>query len=408
MFKVADNKEIGAYLERVIKEKGFKIREFGALCLKVENKMPVDDVSKNNMSNGLSAIIKGKNGVQLKDLEIFSKILNMSCEEILSAGKCFAVSSSHITNYSIALSKDKKEWDNYINHKDQLILNADEYGKTVVDYALEFKNYDLLKHLIDKEYIWFVGEDEDDFEVNFGAGTSIVVKPLETHKNMGILESRLHEDYKMRTKMIALAIENGDIEMLDKLRAREIQSMYFYQNYIGFGMECEKYFDNRLIQSLKDADENLLKYFTTEFEITDNLGTTNRYIFPYTDRLILALLETENDYVSWILEDAIKHNKYVLEELKRLFDSDVEYFKKSYGETIAFDEIKSEITKKIVDYIYYHKDGNYVSYRVAENNSAMISNIIRISVSSENKNLQRLIDELNGIYDEIRNISPVI
>ena len=408
MFKVADNKEIGAYLERVIKEKGFKIREFGALCLKVENKMPVDDVSKNNMSNRLSAIIKGKNGVQLKDLEIFSKILNMSCEEILSAGKCFAVSSSRVTNYSIALSKDKKEWDNYINHKDQLILNADEYGKTVVDYALEFKNYDLLKHMIDNEYIWFVGEDEDDFEVNFGAGTSIVVKPLETHKNMGILESRLHEDYKLRMKMIALAIENDDIEMLDKLRAREIQSMYFYQNYIGFGMECEKYFDNRLIQSLKDADENLLKYFTTEFEITDNLGTTNRYIFPYTDRLILALLETENDYVSWILEDAIKHNKYVLEELKRLFDSDVEYFKKSYGETIAFDEIKSEITKKIVDYIYYHKDGNYVSYRVAENNSAMISNIIRISVSSENKNLQRLIDELNGIYDEIRNISPVI
>lgn len=408
MFKVADNKEIGAYLERVIKEKGFKIREFGALCLKVENKMPVDDVSKNNMSNRLSAIIKGKNGVQLKDLEIFSKILNVSCEEILSAGKCFAVSSSRVTNYSIALSKDKKEWDNYINHKDQLILNADEYGKTVVDYALEFKNYDLLKHMIDNEYIWFVGEDEDDFEVNFGAGTSIVVKPLETHKNMGILESRLHEDYKMRTKMIALAIENGDIEMLDKLRAREIQSMYFYQNYIGFGMECEKYFDNRLIQSLKDADENLLKYFTTEFEITDNLGTTNRYIFPYTDRLILALLETENDYVSWILEDAIKHNKYVLEELKRLFDSDVEYFKKSYGETIAFDEIKSEITKKIVDYIYYHKDGNYVSYRVAENNSAMISNIIRISVSSENVKLRHLIEELNEVYDEIRNISPVI
>lgn len=405
MYELASNEQIGAYLKSAIDRIDLSDRQFGKRCLQERGESTVKpDVDR--MAKRISQIIKGNRGVQLEDLMTFSKILNVSCEEILSAGKCFAVSSSHITNYSIALSKDKKEWDNYINHKDQLILNADEYGKTVVDYALEFKNYDLLKYLIYNEYIWFVGED--DFEVNFGAGTSIVVNPLETHKNMGILESRLHEDYKMRTKMIALAIENGDIEMLDKLRAREIQSMYFYQNYIGFGMECEKYFDNRLIQSLKDADENLLKYFTTEFEITDNLGIINRYIFPYTDRLILALLETENDYVSWILEDAIKHNKYVLEELKRLFDSDVEYFKKSYGETIAFDEIKSEITKKIVDYIYYHKDGNYVSYRVAENNSAMISNIIRISVSSENKNLQRLIDELNGIYDEIRNISPVI
>ena len=406
MFKLASNEQIGAYLKSAIDRIDLSDRQFGKRCLQ-ERGESTDKPNVDRMAKRISHILNGNREVQLDDLMIFSKILNMSCEEILSAGKCFAFSSSRMTNYSIALSKDKKEWDNYINHKDQLILNADEYGKTVVDYALEFKNYDLLKYLTDNEYIWFVGENEDDFAVNFGAGTSIVKLP-EKHQNMGILESRLHEDYKLRMKMIALAIEKGDIDMLDKLRAREIQSMYFYQNHIGFGMECEKYFDNRLIQSLKDADENLLKYFTTEFEVTDNLGTTNRYIFSYTDKLILALLETKNDYVSWVLEDAIKHNKYVLDELKRLFDLDVEYFKKSYGETIAFDEIKSEITKKIVDCIYYHKDGNYVSYRVAENNSVMISNIVRISVSSENKNLQRLIDELNGIYDEIKNISPVI
>ena len=42
--------------------------------------------------------------------------------------------------------------------------DADEYGKTVIDYALEYENYDFLKYLTEKKYIWFVGKDEIDFQ----------------------------------------------------------------------------------------------------------------------------------------------------------------------------------------------------------------------------------------------------
>ena len=54
------------------------------------------------------------------------------------------------------MSKKQKDWDSYINREDKLILNYDEYGKSVIDYALEFENYDFLKYLMNNDYIWFV------------------------------------------------------------------------------------------------------------------------------------------------------------------------------------------------------------------------------------------------------------
>ena len=46
-------------------------------------------------------------------------------------------------------AKDPKEWDKYINREDKLILNSDEYCKTVLDYALELGNYEFIKYLMD-------------------------------------------------------------------------------------------------------------------------------------------------------------------------------------------------------------------------------------------------------------------
>lgn len=53
----------------------------------------------------------------------------------------------------MAFSRNPKEWEAYMNREDNLFLNYDEYGKSVVDYALEFKNYDFIKFLMEMD-IW--------------------------------------------------------------------------------------------------------------------------------------------------------------------------------------------------------------------------------------------------------------
>lgn len=43
---------------------------------------------------------------------------------------------------------------------------ADEFGKTVVDYAIEFKNYGFLKFLVEQGYITLVKPDESMQELD--------------------------------------------------------------------------------------------------------------------------------------------------------------------------------------------------------------------------------------------------
>lgn len=90
-------------------------------------------------------------GIQINDLPILSELLEVSVDSILSAGKVAKPAPTRTTNYSAAFPKDKKIWKEYIERPDKLILNEDEYGKTVIDYAIEFGNYGFLKYLIDSK-----------------------------------------------------------------------------------------------------------------------------------------------------------------------------------------------------------------------------------------------------------------
>ena len=302
MFILADNKQIGAYLRRTIDRQGYpSVRQFGKACLEEAN-LPSNDEELRKMSNRLSQILKGKKGVQLEDLPVFSKLLDISCEEILSAGTCVAPSSSHVTNYSTAMSADEREWEAFIQREDQLILNADEYGKTVIDYALAFRNYRLLKYLTDHKYIWFVGTDEMDlFNYNFGAGTSIERNPF-LLRNLNVLDAKMKERYDLRMKMIILAIQHGDTKMLTELRAREIPTLYQACCFSCTPAECERYFDEALIEALTNASDEILEYFSKEFEIVDRIGAENRFMFPFISQLISALLETKKRICSMDVE----------------------------------------------------------------------------------------------------------
>ena len=153
MFKT-NNEKIGKHLGNLIKNSEHKNdRQFCIAYLTLrDGEANPDDIQK--MQNRICQIKNGKKGVQIEDLPIFSDLLGVSIEDILSAGTVLTLVLNRKTNYSIAFSNDPSEWEAYIKRDDKLILNPDEYDKTAIDYALEAGNYPFLKYLTEKGYIY--------------------------------------------------------------------------------------------------------------------------------------------------------------------------------------------------------------------------------------------------------------
>lgn len=404
MFRLADNKQIGAYLKEAISRSGFpSVRQFGKACLK-ERSEPADDEALRKMANRLSQILKGSKGVQLEDLPVFSKLLDLSCEEILSAGKSFAASSSHLTNYSIAMSSDQREWDAYLEREDQLILNADEYGKTVIEYALEFHNYAFVKYLMEQGIIWFVGGEEHKYFPYFGAGTSIKCNGF-LSRNHNVLDVRMHEQ-KLRMEMILLAIRNGDIQMLEELHAREIPAMYEANCYSPKPLPEAQREDPGLVEALMEADDRILEYFTAEFEIPERFGKSFPFLFARINRLIPALLERKHGYARWALDDAAKHNRNVLDRLSSMIAAAVASRRAHYRKLGNPPWAEPLIGQEVMHYFSFSEEEDMVAWASQETRDGIVTNLVRVEAETEDVQLRRLIGEVNGLYDQIRRITP--
>lgn len=87
MFSI-DNKAIGAFISRLIEEKFESARKFCIAYLRTDRKRDATEDEIRNMANRLSQIKKGTKAIQIYDLPIFSDLLDVSFEQILSAGKC--------------------------------------------------------------------------------------------------------------------------------------------------------------------------------------------------------------------------------------------------------------------------------------------------------------------------------
>ena len=178
MYELND-KKIGEHLKELIDERGYKSTADFCRRYLIEKNNTVNYTEDNlnedlkTAKNTFSKILSGKQSITLEQLPILSKLLCVSCEEILSAGKKYAPTINHITNYEIAQSSDRNIWDEYMKREDKLFLNCDEYRKTVIDYALEFRNYGFIKYLLDEEFIWFVDNSKEGYGLYYGAGTSI-------------------------------------------------------------------------------------------------------------------------------------------------------------------------------------------------------------------------------------------
>ena len=340
-----------------------------------------DETKFTNLKNRISSIVNGKKDIQLYDFPVFTKLLDVSCEEILSAGETKTATANHLTNYQIASSHDKNLWDYCIYSEDSIFLNPDEYDKTILDYAFEFKNYEFLKYLVDNEYIWLVEQNPGErCGMSFYGGTSIKRRPLGNSKTM---EAQLTGDDSLRRKMIVLAIGNNDIDMLNEFRAREIPLMYYRLRETEFN-KLSMYYDEDLIEAASRADKSVLDYFSEVITITPTLEKAPfQCMYPFLGEMIEKLIEQKNPYADTLLRRCIVHNKGAYKKVKELKD-------RKYGEgKNAYSMFR----------LHFYQDSHVIE--AFEQKDCIATNLIRIDTDLDSE----LIKELNGYYDKILNMA---
>ena len=206
-------KKLGEHLAELIDEKYSSRRKFGEEYLKQRDReYSVSEEEKNQMSHVLSEIIKGNRGIQIEQIPYFAKLLGISYEQLLDPDFGKFERDDRVTNYSIALSNDQEKWEEYINREDKLILNDDEFGNTVLDYAISKGNYKLIKYLIDRRYISFNFEDQVNGSLLSVSIERREIKQLESYDK--IVHGR-----QLKENLKEFATKNKDTKLLKKLSA---------------------------------------------------------------------------------------------------------------------------------------------------------------------------------------------
>ena len=407
MFKVKSNEEIGAYLKNIIDEKYESVRKFcKEFLLETDVEQSPENIRK--MQNKISQILKGKKGVQTYDLPVFCKLLDKSCEAILSAGEVFVPEVNRMTNYLIAFSKDENEWKKFIEREDKLILNPDEYGKNAIDYALEFKNHAFIRFLIDEGYITLILQEKAGVTMGdyvFGVKTSI--KSRNINDTDYYLLSQLIST-NLRQAIIELALEYKDIELLRRINARETPELYI-------GGAFRKVEPCEYIDSLSKADDKILEYFTDEFDINvpiyradKNDFITRTIIFPSVAELAKKLISNKSDFAKMALEKISRHNANVYYQLKDCIDESIKkiHEKFTYERTekeIYNDEIYGiDLATNVFNFCEENGFIHMMSDRTLDNN--VFTNIIKLDFNSGDEKIDKLIEEVNQYYKKVVNI----
>ncbi len=403
MFRTATNEEIGKYLFKLIDEKSDKFKSGRDFCKQYlfleKGEQPSDDEIQ-KQANRLSGIKSGKYGLQIQDLGYYTELLEITCEELLSAGKSKPAFPDRYSNYTFAHSTDRGYWERYINNDDKLFLNADEYGKTILDYAFECENYGLIKFLTENNYITIVdNESTKDYVMTF-------MPPDKAMKYMSRNANKLNDEIinndKIRTTVVALAIKKNDKYFLTKLRAREIPALYSVCEY-GFSTQFDNFessYNDKLTNAVANADKEILGYFSEPFSIKSE-HSEGVFIYPFLGRLLDKMISENNKNTVYVLERTLDYNSNVLNELSEKIAQSYIMYKKYCDDKEAFSGA--------VKYFDMNDNGvfTFMNYDPSDTSNLikMKSNVICISKRSKDEKVNELISKINKIYFAIKNQS---
>lgn len=402
MFELKSNEEIGAYLKQMILSKYPSCRQF---CIAYFNlikpksypeELILNEIRK--LTNRLSQILKGNKAIQTHDLPVFSELLGVSCEEMLSAGAIHKPITNRRTNYNIAFSKNEKDWIDYINREDCIAAYADEFGKTVVDYAIEFKNYGFLKFLMENGYISFVSQQGGIQELNFGAVSSFKTRDYQHHT----FNDELYENKLLRTQLIALALESNDDSILKELRAREVPTQLTMTSYNCLGIVFDGYYDEHFIDVILHSKSKVYEYFCEEYYTESKWSNEKfKWIFPFFGKLIDKALRQKNDRIEFLLDVAIVHNEEAYDNLKKSILQAAKKLKALYNDRGFIDVIED-----VLRGFHLNEERNVFTFYFpyAKEVESVARNIIKVSGCSNKPEIQKKIDKINETYIKIVDI----
>jgi len=403
MYMTSSNEKIAKYIFQLIKKRGFKSeRQFCKEYL-IARGEPTDSVHIQNMATRMNAIKTNKNGLQLDDLPIFASLLGVSVDDILSAGSYHAPAPDRVTNYSVAFSKDKKEWKAFLDREDKLFLNPDEYNKNLIDYAIEAENYPLLKYLVKEGIVWFVGDEKDECYLGgFGAGTCLKRRDF---TNLDLLNYNMKYQDDLRIGMISLALKKNDFDMLTVLKARELPVLYTLNFLSAMSLKPDSipssYNIDLMIKLIAESSEQTLSYFFDTFDVEPKYGSVNTFICPFAGKILDLMIKKSNGLAGKFVKRALSYNQSVLKKLNDSIEKSIASLKELHSNQLANSYYRNTDFREeaLRDYKTY-VDGTFIFFRASiyikeAHKLSFLTNIIQVTASSKDPSIQFYIDEIN-------------
>ena len=397
MFIIKSNEKIGSHLKKLILIKYKSVRQFCLDYLNLSQPANSDDPQEiRNLTNRFSQILSGNKAIQTYDLPIISELLGVSCEDVLSCGEYRVPLKNRRTNYNVAFSTDKKDWQEHLLHKDCIAAYADEFGKTVVDYAIEFKNYKFIKYLIENNYITFISDDPNYYpNPYFGAKSNIAEKPYERIT----LDDEFANNKLLRTQVLALAIENGDTDTLMRFGARELPPQINIRIW-NPQFSVSEYYDESYLDEIAKSSSNIFDFFLEEYPLMDFTKKHEiMWIYPFIGELAIRCIElNEQDRVAKTLDVILAHNNKAYKRLHDNLLQAAKIVKDSFGGSSYHDVLNSmareyEINNEknlVAFHPFYIRDINPSAY-----------NIIRVNYKCKDEAINEKINKINHLYDDI-------
>lgn len=404
MFKTASNEKIGEYISEQIGSHYNSARDFCRAWLTL-TKEEINDETLRNKANKISQIQKGNKGVQITDLPIFAELLHVSVEELLSAGKSTTTVPERIGNYFVARSHDQNVWAQYLDREDQPAVNSDEFGKTILEYAIEFQNYPFIKYLMKNGYIWFDDRNGKYYATTFGAGTKlqrIKIKEMNDgffarEPDVDDLPYKLAMEDKLRMQLICMAADQNDIKMLEAMRAREMPQLYYGVHHVLHDYpDFSRQYNAKTIRRIAAADERVIDYFLAPFDVPDPIRRKNEkprkytFLFPFVSQLLDEMIRINSLYTEKALERMIEYNQNVYTALFKQFTT------MQQSGTPPYDTWGEECQ--------FIKKGNAISLRSMTDLGGTVTNIAVVTRTSKQPHINELIFKLHQTVELIKSL----
>lgn len=306
MIQMKDSKQIGLFIQERMKELNMKSSELSEQLALAKGK----GYEKNQFRDLVYKWTHGQRVPGIDYIFYLSQILKVSIEELLVAGEvCNKYENRPFTLYSIVKSNNFEQLDYVMNLStpDGSIVgdNYDEYDKTILDYAVEFENLEMIKYLLKKEYISFTSPYTITTRIHIGGQCSYT---------------------EMQNKILYLAIKYDDLDLFTNIISQNtslwltdvVDNNRFAKTPYNEGYGITHEVLEKILMTNK-----ILGYLTSSY--VSNLSDWNKinrgiqFVDPLDKRKILnqqlAKIERMPEGYNLILEYSLTHNNIKIDEI---------------------------------------------------------------------------------------------